>query len=235
MKKIIFVFMLLSLLSFSKEYNIGDQITIKISGDITKNEIETAFKDYKINNIKKDENFYIVNFTSYKVGKNEVVIGNKKLNIDIISTINDSENEIYQNLADPNNRYVEKDYPHMFILSGIAGLIAFLTGILMIIVDRARDPYIIFKKRISKINDANWREEISFELRTFIDNTLKTNFLGGEYILKSPIIEEDINFIKKLDYVKFSSNKDGDYLKYRDQAIEIVERLRKELKNNAKL
>lgn len=235
MKKIIFLFMLLSLLSFSKEYNIGDEITIKISGDITKNEIETAFKDYKVNNIKKDKNFYIVNFTSYKVGKNEVVIGNKKLSIDIVSTINDSENEIYQELANPNNRYIEKDYPHMFILSGIAGLLAFLAGVLMIIVDRAKDPYIIFKKRISKINDTNWREQISLELRTFIDSTLETNFLGGEYILKNPVTEEDINFIKKLDYIKFSSNKNGNYLEYKDQAIEIVERLRKELKNNAKL
>ncbi|MGL4785521.1 MAG: hypothetical protein ACRC2Q_01360, partial [Cetobacterium sp.] len=100
MKKIVIgIFLLLSLLSFSKEYNIGDKITLKIEGTISKSEIEKALEDYKISSLEKDkDDSYIVTFTTYKVGENEIQIGNKKLKIDVVSTIEPSEKEIYEAL-----------------------------------------------------------------------------------------------------------------------------------------
>ena len=234
MKKIaIGIFLLLSLLSFSKEYNIGDKITLKIEGTISKSEIEIALEDYKISSLEKDkEGSYIVTFTTYKVGENEIQIGNKKLKIDVVSTIEPSEKEIYEALSNPNNTYIETDYPHMGILATIAGIIAIITAFFMHLVDRAKDPYIIFKKGMSKVNESNWKEKISLELRRYIDNMYGTNFLGGEYKIIYPITEEDIAFVKNMDYLKFAPNREGDYLDYKKRTFEIVERLRKEKKNS---
>ena len=134
MKKItIGIFLLLSLLSFGKEYNIGDKITLKIEGVINKSEIEKALKDYKISSLEKDKDgSYIVTFSTYKVGENEIQIGDKKLKIDVVSTIEPSEKEIYEALSNPNNTYIETDYPHMGILATIAGIIAVIQHFLCI-------------------------------------------------------------------------------------------------------
>ena len=85
MKKITMIFLLFSLLAYGKEYNIGDNITLKIQGDISKNQIEKAFKPYENVDITKSNNEYIVSFTSYKVGVNKIKIGNTNLKINIKS------------------------------------------------------------------------------------------------------------------------------------------------------
>lgn len=234
MKKItIGIFLLLSLLSFSKEYNIGDKITLKIEGAISESEIEKALEGYKISSLEKDKDgSYVVTFTIYKVGENEIKIGNKKLKIDVVSTIEPSEKDIYEALSNPNNTYIETDYPHMGILATIAGIIAVITAFFMHLVDRAKDPYIILKKEMSKVNGSNWKEKISLELRRYIDGMYETNFLGGEYKAIYPITEKDTDFIKSMDYLKFGPNRDGDYLEYKKKAFDIVERLRREKKNS---
>ena len=122
MKKItLSIFLLVSFLTFSKVYNIGDKITLKIDGNISKNEIEKSLEDYKLISLYKEENGgYIVTFTTYKVGENEIQIGNKKIKIDVVSTIEPGEKEIYEALSNPDNIYIEKDYSHMGILATIA-------------------------------------------------------------------------------------------------------------------
>lgn len=234
MKKIILsIFLLFSLLTFSKDYNIGDKITLKIEGDISKNDIEKALKDYKISSLERDKDgTYTVTFTTYKVGENEIQLGDKKLKIDVVSTVGPDEKDIYEALSNPNNTYIETDYPHIGILATIAGVIAIITAFFMHLVDRAKDPYIIFKKGMSKVNDSNWKERISLELRRYIDNMYSTNFLGGEYNVIYPLTKEDIEFIKDMDYLKFAPNRGGDYSEYKKRAFEIVERLRKEKKNS---
>lgn len=234
MKKIVVsIFLLLSFLSFSKEYNIGDKIILKIEGNVSKSEIEKALEDYKISSLEKNKDgTYTVIFTTYKVGENEIQLGNKKLKIDVVSTIEPSEKEIYEALSNPNNIYIEKDYPHMGLLATIAGLIAIITAFFMHLVDRAKNPYIIFKKGMSKVNESNWKEEISLQLRRYIDSMYGTNFLGGEYKAVYPVTKEDIEFIKDMDYLKFAPNRDGNYSEYKNRAFEIVERLRKEKKNS---
>lgn len=234
MKKIAMgIFLLLSLSAFSKEYNIGDKITLKIDGDISKSEIEKSLEDYNVSSLEKDKDgSYIVTFTTYKVGENEIQLGDKKIKIDVVSTLDPSEKEIYEALSNPNNAYIETDYPHLGILATVAGVIAVVTAFLMHLVDRAKNPYIIFKKGMSKVNELNWKEKISLELRRYIDNMYGTNFLGGEYIKIDPLIDEDIDFIKNMDYLKFAPNRDGNYLECKERTFEIVERLRKEKKNS---
>lgn len=232
-KKLVGIFLLFSLLSFAKTYNIGDKITLKIDGEVNKSEIEKSLEDYKIDSLSEEKDgSFIVTFTTYKVGENEVVLGDKKLKIDVVSTIEPNEKEIYEALSNPNNRYIDQDYPHMGILTILAGVIAVITAFFMYLVDRAKNPYVIFKKGMSKVTNDNWREKVSLELRRYIDNSYNTNFLGGEYKLVSPLEEEDIEFIKKMDYLKFAPNRDGECLEYKRKALEIVDRLRKEKKND---
>lgn len=232
-EKLVGIFLLFSLLSFAKTYNIGDKITLKIDGEVNKSEIEKSLEDYKIDSLSEEKDgSFIVTFTTYKVGENEVVLGDKKLKIDVVSTIEPNEKEIYEALSNPNNRYIDQDYPHMGILTILAGVIAVITAFFMYLVDRAKNPYVIFKKGMSKVTNDNWREKVSLELRRYIDNSYNTNFLGGEYKLVSPLEEEDIEFIKKMDYLKFAPNRDGECSEYKRKALEIVDRLRKEKKND---
>lgn len=234
MKKIlIYLFLILSLTSFSQTYNIGDKITLKISGEINREEIKKAFKNYKIYSIKSTDNQdYIIKFTSFKTGKQTISLGNTNINFDITPTIKKNDNKIYSDMKILKNRYKEKQYPLFSIFLGLLGITFLIISIIIFLMDRKKNPYLNFIKQIEKIDNLNWREKISFELRMYIDKVYKTNFLNGEYIKFPELTDEDIIFIQKLDYLKFSTNRDGNQQKYKDRAIEIVEKLRKEKKKN---
>ncbi|MGL5354951.1 MAG: hypothetical protein ACRCZR_07925 [Cetobacterium sp.] len=224
------VFLISSLLSFSKDYYIGERISLKLTGDIAKEEIEESLKDYKIYKIEKiseKDSVYNVIFASLSTGQKEVLLGNKKLKWNVISTLKD-EKDIYPEFEKEENRYVQKDYPYLSIFSGLFGIVLLIAVSIKHLIDRAKNPYLIFKKGISKTTSDNWKEHISLELRRVIDNLYSANFLGGEYRKINSLTDEDIKFIKRLDYIKFSPNKDGDYLDYKKKAIDIVQRIRKE-------
>ncbi|WP_297406533.1 hypothetical protein [uncultured Cetobacterium sp.] len=231
MKKITMIFLLFSLLAYGKEYNIGDNITLKIQGDISKNQIEKAFKPYKNVDITKSNNEYIVSFTSYKVGVNKIKIGNTNLKIDIKSTLTKKDKELKKDLANKENKFIIKDYPYKTIGSFIVGLFLIILSIILFILKRNRDPFNIYNKNIKNINMDKWKDELSYSLRNYIDGEYKSSFLNGEYNLDK-LTFEDIEFIKKLDYLKFSKNSDNDYEKYKEKSMEIIERLRKERKND---
>lgn len=231
MKKITMIFLLFSLLAYGKEYNIGDNITLKIQGDISKNQIEKAFKPYENVDITKSNNEYIVSFTSYKVGVNKIKIGNTNLKIDIKSTLTKKDKELKKDLLNKENKFIIKDYPYKSIGSFIVGLFLIILSIVLFILKRNRDPFNIYNKNIKNINMDKWKEELSYSLRNYIDGEYKSNFLNGEYNLDK-LTFEDIEFIKKLDYLKFSKNSDNDYEKYKEKSMEIIERLRKERKND---
>lgn len=245
MKKIknlvIFIFMFFSILSFSEEmkkteYYVGDKIVLQISGDINNEEIKESLKDFKIFSSEKGkDNIYTVTFTSYSIGDKEIVLGDKKLKLRIASTLSDQEAEPYKELANQENNYDENDYPYLAIFLAMSGVTAILLSILLYIFDRLKNPYVIFKKGISKVNEENWTEKISLELRRYIDNVYNTNFLGGDYKAISSLKDDDIDFIQNMDYLKFNPNivySDDECAEYKKKAVEIVERVRKERKNS---
>ncbi|MGL4954516.1 MAG: hypothetical protein ACRC4Y_03440, partial [Cetobacterium sp.] len=177
---------------------------------------------------------YIVTFSSYEVGEKEIILGDKRLKLLISSSLTEEDKEPFKELSDLNNMYVEKDYPYLAIISGMSGIFTILLAIALYIINRLKNPYIIFKKGISKVNENNWTEKISLELRKYIDSVYKTNFLGGDYKLVSLLTHNDIDFIQKMDYLKFDPNtvcSNEKYLEYKKKAVEIVEKLRKEKKS----
>ncbi len=233
MKKIfIIIFLLLSLLSFSKDYKIGDKIALKINGDITKTDLEKDFNDYKVYKIEKNKDHYVVIFTTYKVGENIIKIGDTDLKFNVISTITDKDKDIYTDFENSKNIYVVKDYPYLSIVTGIFGLLIVIVTIIKHLIDRSKDPYVVFNKAIKRININNWREEISLATRRFIDNVFNTNFLGGDYQANKYITDEDLKFLKDLDLLKYSKNTDGDMEFYKSKSIEIINRIKQEVKKD---
>ena len=83
MKKII-IFLLISSLLLAKDINVGDLVKVKITG-IEKEKIVERFKksNLELENIEKSENGYILSIRGYKVGENSLVLGDKKLTLNI--------------------------------------------------------------------------------------------------------------------------------------------------------
>ena len=138
MKKLLgVIFLIFSFLSFSEDYYIGDNITLKISGVSSKNEIEKAFEDYKVKDIEKtSDNEYIVEFTTFKTGENQIKIGDKLLKFNVSSAISEKDTNIYESLAKKENMYVKKDYPYIVIYSVIFGTFLLALFIALCVRDR---------------------------------------------------------------------------------------------------
>lgn len=227
-KLIAFLTLALSCYSFSNDYRIGDRIALEISGLISEELIREELKDYKIIELYKEEDKFNLIFTSYEIGEKSLQFGNKVLKFKIVSSLNNEEKDIYPQLWDEKNRYIEKDYPYSAILSLLFGLTALMATIVIHLIDRAKNPYLLFKKGISKVDSENWKELISLELRKYIDRVYSTNFCGGDYIAIHSLDSHDIEFIKLLDYLKFSRSENYECDEYKKKAIEIVQKLRKE-------
>lgn len=229
MKKLLgVIFLMFSFLSFSEECYIGDNITLKISGISSKTEIEKAFEDYKVKDIEKtSDNEYIVEFTTFKTGENQIKIGDKLLKFNVSSTISEKDTNIYESLAKKENMYVKKDYPYIVIYSVIFGTLLLALFIALCVRDILRNPFYIFRRDMRGLKEENWREKISLALRRCIDLNYNSSFLSGEYKIVGVLTEEDIEFIKKLDYLKFSLDKSGNKSTYTTRAKEIIKKIKK--------
>lgn len=231
MKKILLIFILFSLLCYGKEYNIGDNISLKIKGNISREKIEKAFENFKNVKIDENKNYTIVSFRSFTLGKNSIDLGDKKIIINIKSTLDKKDTKIFKNLKDNKNKYLEKDYPYKTITFGIFSAFFLILGLVILAINRRKDAFNIFRKNIKKTTAENWSENISYSLRDYLDRVYQSNLLNGEY--KKGILDDvEFKFLKELDYIKFSKNKNNNYKEYEKKAMSIVEKLRKEKRND---
>ncbi|NME34996.1 MULTISPECIES: hypothetical protein [Fusobacterium] len=206
---------------------IGDKVNLNIQGT-SKENIISSFKDYHIDGVDKDNT---ITFRSFKVGDNIIDIGNNQINLKVASSITKEDKNIYMNLTDESNKIVNSgDFPFITLL----GVIMFLTSISYFIINFSK------KKKIEKIipidekcknilenlSDENFHFEISIALREYIDYICKSNFLAGVYKENSLITKDDIEFLKTLDYYKFSQNKIEDKNSYKIKALKIFNKLK---------
>mgnify|MGYP006932715681 CR=1 FL=1 len=100
MKKIM-IFLLISSLLLAKDINVGDLVKVKITG-IEKEKIVEGFRksNLELENIEKSENGYILSIRGYKVGENSLVLGDKKLTLNIKSVLEENDKEISPHLSD---------------------------------------------------------------------------------------------------------------------------------------
>ena len=118
MKKIVLAFFLIfSLLISAKDINVGDSISFKISG-VPKEEIIKEFEksDFSIEKIKEDKDGnLLVTVKGFNLGKNNIILGNKNLEIDIKSILTPKDKEIYRDLSDMSNKKLySNDFPYIF-------------------------------------------------------------------------------------------------------------------------
>lgn len=106
MKKLIsiFTFVFISFFSYCKDINVGDTISITANG-ISQQEITDAFKNskFELESIAKENNGYLIKFKTFFPGKNELLIGNKKIIIDTKSVLTEKDKNIYDNLTDKSD------------------------------------------------------------------------------------------------------------------------------------
>lgn len=231
MKKVIILFFLISLFLMGQDYNIGDNIQLRIKG-ISREEIEKAFSSLEIKDIKQEKDGYEVSVTTYKPGKYEIDLNNKNLIIDVKSSISPEEKEIYLDFKDKINKFQFKDYPYLVIVSGLFSF-ACLTGLIVsVIYEKLISPEYKFRKKLKKINQENWKIELSLALREYIDRLYNSRFLQGDYEEIGELTKDDIELIKNMDYLKFSKKSSANYEEYRNNILKIFEKINKEKKKN---
>lgn len=232
MKKIVLVFFLaFSPLISAKDINVGDSISFKISG-VPKEEIIKEFEknDFSIEKIKEDKDGnFLVTVKGFNLGKSNVTLGNKNLEIDIESILTPEDKEIYRDLSDMSNKKLySNDFPYIFtgsIVIGVLSLIIFIRSF-----KRGKKEEIIdYDKRFNsqmEILSERWAFDISYALREYIDSRYNSHFLNGNYEKKGVLTDEDIIFIQWLDSCKFSGDVQEEIETSRKKAFDIYKRVK---------
>lgn len=232
MKKIVLAFFLtFSLLISAKGINVGDSISFKISG-VPKEEIIKEFEkgNFSIEKIKKDKNGnFLVTVKGFNLGKNNIILGNKNLEIDIKSILTSEDKEIYRDLSDMSNKKLYSDnFPYIFTGSIIIGLLSLI--MLIKTFKRGKKKEVIdYDKRFNaqmEILSERWAFDISYALREYIDSRYNSHFLNGNYEKKGILTDEDIIFIQWLDSCKFSGNVQEEIEASRKKAFDIYKRIK---------
>ena len=232
MKKIVLAFFLtFSLLISAKDINVGDSISFKISG-VPKEEIIKKFEkgNFSIEKIKKDKNGnFLVTVKGFNLGKNNIILGSKNLEIDIKSILTSEDKEIYRDLSDMNNKKLYSDnFPYIFISSIVIGFLSLIMFIKTF--KRGKKKEVIdYDKRFNaqmEILSERWAFDISYALREYIDSRYNSHFLNGNYEKKGVLTDEDIIFIQWLDSCKFSGNVQEEIEASRKKAFDIYKRVK---------
>lgn len=231
MKKIVLAFFFtFSLLISAKDINVGDSISFKISG-VPKEEIIKEFEknDFSIVKIKEDKDGnFLVTVKGFKLGKSNVTLGNKNLEIDIKSILTPEDKEIYIDLSDMSNKKLySNDFPYIFAGSIITGILSLI--LLIKTFKRRKKKIIDFDKRFNSQMDIlseRWAFDISYALREYIDSRYNSHFLNGNYEKKGVLTDEDIVFIQWLDSCKFSGDVQEEIETSRKKAFDIYKRVK---------
>lgn len=232
MKKIVLAFFLaFSLLISAKDINVGDSISFKISG-VPKEEIIKEFEksNFSVEKIKEDKNGnFLVTVKGFNLGKNNIILGNKNLEIDIKSILTLEDKEIYKDLSDMSNKKLYSDkFPYIFTSSIVIGFLSLIMFIKTF--KRGEKKEIIdYDKRFNtqmEILSERWAFDISYALREYIDSRYNSHFLNGNYEKKGVLTDEDIMFIQWLDSCKFSGDVQEEIETSRKKAFDIYKRVK---------
>lgn len=232
MKKIVLAFFLtFSLLISAKDINVGDSISFKISG-VPKEEIIREFEknSFSVEKIKEDKSGnFLVTVKGFNLGKNNIILGNKNLEIDIKSILTSEDKELYKDLLDKSNKKLYSDnFPYIFTGSIVIG---FLSLIMLIkTFKRGKKKEVIdYDKRFNaqmEILSERWAFDISYALREYIDSRYNSHFLNGNYEKKGVLTDEDIIFIQWLDSCKFSGDVQEEIETSKKKAFDIYKRVK---------
>lgn len=233
MKKIVLAFFLVfSLLISAKDINVGDSISFKISG-VPKEKIIREFEknSFSIEKIKEDKDGnFLVTVKGFNLGKNNIILGNKNLEIEIKSILTPEDKEIYRDLSEISNKKLYLDrFPYIFTGSIVIGLLSLI--IFIRTFKRGKKKEIIdydkrFNSQMEILSQDKWAFDISYALREYIDSRYNSHFLNGNYEKKGVLTDEDIMFIQWLDSCKFSGDVQEEIETSKKKAFDIYKRVK---------
>lgn len=222
------IFLIIFTISFGEDsYKIGDKITLKVDA-LNISEIKEGLKEFQVDGIKEseDKKSYIVEIRSFKVGENIIKIGTEEIKLNIESNLTGDEREIFMEYENPTlNKLKTTPFPYISILSFLGG------GYLLYRIirgpkrERVILPHEKYSEGMNKLNEKNYQFQISYLLREYIDSQLDSKFLEGIYKKNIIVTEEDINFIKELDYIKFSPNSSSSKERLKERADTIYDKV----------
>lgn len=234
MKKILIViFITLSLILSAKDINVGDTVTLQITGT-SKDKIIDSFKntEFSIENIKDGKDgAVILSVKGFKTGKNIINIGNKEVSIDIKSLLNPEDKEIFINLSDESNKNLFlHQFPYVTLISGITGIGALIFILLGLKLKKDKIIFLTpeekFENEMSILSGDKWFYEMSYALREYIDKKYGSHFINGIYSPIKNLNDEDIQFIEWLDNYKFSKNREDYFQQSKEKAFEIYGKIK---------
>ncbi|MGL4533555.1 MAG: hypothetical protein ACRCUA_00620 [Fusobacteriaceae bacterium] len=240
MKKIgVVFFIIISLLSYAvehtsdtNEFKLGDKVQFEIQG-VTEDKLDKVFKEIESKKISKIKNGLKIDFRNWKLGEEKYSFGKYFLKLNIMSNLKSDEKDIFLNYVD--GTATKKKLPKIPYLFSI-GIGMLIYSVILLIKKDKKEIYLSpeekFQKRMDGVEIENFNYEISYALREYIDSVYKCNFLNGNYEKIEKLSKEDIDFVKKLDYIKFSGKSDEELEIIKSKAFKIYKKI-KEVKKNA--
>lgn len=235
MKKLL-LFLFFTSILLAKDINVGDLIKLKITG-VKEEQIINSFNspDFKIEELKENKDQkgeFIISLRVFKVGENIINLGDKKLILNVKSTLTPEDKNIYPHLSDNSDTILYKQsFPILFISGVITSIISFI-HIIKNIKFKKRERYISseeeFLNTVNNLQDNNWDFQLSMAIRKYIDKKYNLHFVSGNYILIDKITSEDVDFLYELDNFKFSSNSEDNKEYFIKKVLEIFEKLKED-------
>lgn len=237
MKKFLILIFLVSQMALGRDMLIGDRVNLLISGSSLE-EVRDALHAFEIDSITEVEKRRIeVAMRGYRPGKEVVQLGNRELIFNIHSSLAEEENSILPDLSDNTAMVLSRGRVPWIFLVGILGAVPTLVIIGLKLIGREKttddiSPRDRFHSGLSKLGD-DYTYGISHLTREYVDHLTGSNLLSGRYE-EDPsgvVSQELIDFLKKLDRLKFAKGETGDREELTAKAREIVKSLEASLDN----
>lgn len=229
MKKLLFLIFLVSQLALGRDIFIGDRINLLISGS-SEDKIREAFHSFEIEKITEEEDGIKVVLRAYKPGEQVVEIGDRSLVLNIRSSLQGEEKDIYPDLSDNSGRLLSRGpFPWLFVsgvLLGIGALISLLWGF---IGRRKKDmkqlnPRERFYTGLGSLGK-DYIYDISYLTREYADHLMGSNLLSGRYEREAEVPREFIHFLREMDSLKFARKSQGNREELTAKAKKLIEEI----------
>lgn len=252
MKKslIALLFIIVTFLSYSKEYYIGDKIKFKIETDKPESKVKEAFKEFEIEKIEKQDNGYVVTVSTFTTGKKKIVIDKNKFELDIKSTIDTKDNKIAEDLDENGTNLINEKInviPYTLII--IIAVLIFICCLVVIIIKFYKkinkNPYAVLEREIETAKKGDYFMEAVISFKNYIEKKSKvkisdkTTAESEEELKKWILSYEEITIIadimKSADNYKFMQIEyNGEIIeKHSKKIMEVARKIEEKLKKKA--
>ena len=227
MKKLLFLIFLVSQLALGRDILIGDRVNLLISGS-SEDKIREAFHSFEIEEISKKEDGIKVVIRAYKPGEQVVVIGDKRLVLNIRSSLEGEEKDIYPDLSDNSGRLLgSAPFPWIFASGLLLGFGALISLLWRFTGRRNKDMKHLSPRERFYLGLENLKEDYTYDIsyltREYADYLMGSNLLSGRYEGEREVPGELINFLSKLDRLKFARKSQGNREELVTKAKELIE------------